>query len=72
MWSPTSRTGLEPSEYGSGPLCCAHYDKSHWGEDHKKDFIWGLERANILAMYYLSTGERPALMSQEQFEIYYR
>jgi hypothetical protein len=66
MWSPTARHGIEPHEYGSGPLCTVYSDKSHFGEDFKKDFIWGIERSNVLAMYYLITNRRPALRYNDE------
>lgn len=68
--SPTARNGLEPHEYGSGPLCTAYYDTSHFGEDAKKDYVWGMKRVQLLALYWLATGERPGLQDENYILAY--
>lgn len=61
-WSPTARFGPEPPDYASEPLCVSYYDRSHFPADSfKKDFVWGMERARLLGMYYLITKRRPLL-----------
>lgn len=70
MWSPTARHGLESHEYGSGPLCVVHHDKSHFGESFKKDYVWGIERANIIALYYIATAKRPYLLTENEYNLY--
>lgn len=60
-YSFIARHGIDPGEYGSGPISVSWYDCSHFGDDFKKDFVWGIYRSQLLCLYYLATGERPAL-----------
>lgn len=58
------RHGIEPHEYGSGPICIAHYDTTHF-KNRRDDYIFGIERAKILTLYYLATREKPLLQDSE-------
>lgn len=58
-WSSTCRHGTEPGDYGSQGLFLAHYDST--GYPHAEDFIFGIERAKILSLYYLAFKNKPLL-----------
>lgn len=60
-YSYTCRHGMRPEDYGSGPITCGWYDRTHFGTDLRKDFIWGLDRAIMFTLYYLATGRKPLL-----------
>ena len=66
-YSFIERHGIGPGEYGSGPISVSWYDCSHFGDDFKKDFLWGIYRSQLLCLYYLAAGERPALIKPEDF-----
>jgi hypothetical protein len=58
-WSPTARHGTDDPDYGSCPLCVAWYDYTRI--DSTKDFIFGMERARQLGLYYLATKKKPII-----------
>lgn len=60
-YSYICRHGLKDHEYGSGPLRNCLNDTSHFGENHMKDWVWGLHRAQILCLWFLATKEKPLL-----------
>ena len=62
-----NRPKFKYSFTGSGPISVSWYDCSHFVDDFKKDFIWGIYRSQLLCLYYLATGERPALLTSEDW-----
>lgn len=58
------RHGMDAPDYGSGPLCVAHYDTTHYNS-RRNDFIFGIERAKIIALYYLATKKTPLIQPEE-------
>lgn len=60
-WSFTYRHGMEPWEYGSGPICVCYNDDRNLYTDNMimKDWLYGSYMAQKLTLYYLATGLRP-------------
>jgi hypothetical protein len=58
-YSFTCRHGDNPADYGSGQILHTWHDTSNFL--HEADFIWGLEMAKKLCLYYLVTGKKPLL-----------
>ena len=61
-----ARHGVVDCDYGSSPICVAHYDTT--AHSDAGDYSFGMARVQQLGLYYLATGRKPLLENQSDLD----